>query len=418
MWLLLLMLFIMPFEASPYLYLGENLLGIFPDFTVIKLLGLIGFAWAALRIASGDAGEEGIFSSRQAKLFIIFYAGVLLSGTLSGTGFLVISKYLAFLLFMPFVLVTVRTHDDLRKVMYALVLSFIVVFPYGVRQMLRFGGRLGIGLSETNYFAANLLLMIPLAFVLAYQQRTTGRRLLWLGGGGVLVLALYMTSSRGGFLGLLVAGVHFVYRRRGLGAAVGVLLLLLASVFVLPTDVGERALATLTDTGDMPAGLDASNQAHAALFFAGFRMIADSPIFGVGPLNFRALSTLYTGLDVSLMAHNTYLELAAELGLIVLGVFLLLVLFTFSTLRRAARLDASPEARELAGWADGMRSGLIGFLVAATFISAEYEKMFWMFVFVSIVVGRLARRYEREAIEDVVDEPAPLPLGALPEPLR
>jgi O-antigen ligase/polysaccharide polymerase Wzy-like membrane protein len=417
MWLLLLMLFIMPFEASPYLYLADNFLGIFPDFTVIKLLGLLGFGWAALRIGSGDVGGEGILASRQAKLFLLFYAGVLLSGTLNGTGFLVISKYLAFLLFMPFVLVTVRTHDDLRRVVYALALSYIVVFPYAVRQMLRFGGRLGVGVSETNYFGANLLLVIPLAFVIAYQQPTRGRRLLWLAGGGALVAALYLTSSRGGFLGLLVAGVHFVYRRRGLGAAVAVLALLVASVFVLPTDLGERALATITDTGPAPAGLEASNQAHTALFFAGFRMIADSPLFGVGPLNFKALSTLYTGLDISFMAHNTYLELAAELGLLVLGVFLLLVVFTFGALGRAARLDGSPEARELAGWAMGMRSGLIGFLVAATFISAEYEKMFWMFVFVSVVVGRLATRHEREAMSEA-EERAPLPFGALPEPSR
>ena len=52
MWLLLLMIAIMPYEQSPYLYLGSNLFGIFPDFTAIKLLGLLGFAWAGLRMAS------------------------------------------------------------------------------------------------------------------------------------------------------------------------------------------------------------------------------------------------------------------------------------------------------------------------------------------------------------------------------
>ena len=48
MWLLLAMIMIMPYEANPYLYLGANLLGVFPDFTVIKALGLLGFAWAQL----------------------------------------------------------------------------------------------------------------------------------------------------------------------------------------------------------------------------------------------------------------------------------------------------------------------------------------------------------------------------------
>ena len=35
MWLLALMILIMPFEASPYLYIAPNFLGVFPDFTVI-----------------------------------------------------------------------------------------------------------------------------------------------------------------------------------------------------------------------------------------------------------------------------------------------------------------------------------------------------------------------------------------------
>jgi hypothetical protein len=54
-----------------------------------------------------------------------------------------------------------------------------------------------------------------------------------------------------------------------------------------------------------------------------------------------------------------------------------------------------------------MRSGLIGFLVAGTFISAQYEKWFWLVVFLSIAVERLARASEQAAVEAE-------PLPALP----
>src|SRR5712691_11609721 len=87
MWLLLLMVCVMPFEQSPYLFISDTFLGIFRDFTVIKALGLIGFGWALLRIASRDA-EEGILASLQAKLFVVFFVGVIVSGLLSGSGFL------------------------------------------------------------------------------------------------------------------------------------------------------------------------------------------------------------------------------------------------------------------------------------------------------------------------------------------
>ena len=58
----------------------------------------------------------------------------------------------------------------------------------------------------------------------------------------------------------------------------------------------------------------------------------------------------------------------------------------------AARLTGGPEARELAAWAEGFRTGLIGFAVAGTFISAQFEKFFWVIMFLSIVIGRRGRR--------------------------
>ena len=103
MWLLVLMILVMPYEANPYLYIAENLFGIFPDFTVIKLLGLLGFAWAAMQILTGSP-MPGLLGSRIARLFLLFFAGVVFAGLFSGTGFVAVSRYLAFLLFLPFVL--------------------------------------------------------------------------------------------------------------------------------------------------------------------------------------------------------------------------------------------------------------------------------------------------------------------------
>jgi O-antigen ligase len=419
MWLLLAMIMIMPYEASPYLYLGENLLGVFPDFTVIKALGLLGFFWAGLRLAAGDPAGR-LLGSRPARLFLAFFGVITLVALVHGTGFqYAISRYLGFLVFLPFVIVAVRTQRDLGRLLAAMVLSYVVVFPYGVRQMLRFDDRLGVGLYETNYLATILVLLVPLAFALGSQQRLPMRRAFWAGCGFLLVLMVFLTSSRGGFIGLLAAGMVFVYRRRGLGGAVAVMLLLLGSVLLLPTDLGSRALATIfQDTGELPAGLEQSNRAHVALFWAALRMIGDSPLIGVGPLNFKSLSTLYTGLHEGNIAHNSFLEIAAEFGLPALGVFVVLLGATLGTLGRATRAPGSPEARELAAWAEGLRSGLIGFLVAGCFISAQYEKILWLSVFVTIVLGALVAH---RAVVDAAAEPeaaADDELVPVPEPAR
>src|SRR6266850_524606 len=348
MWLLALMILIMPFEASPYLYIAPNFLGVFPDFTVIKLLGLVGFAWAMMRLASGHP-HGALLGSRPASLFLLFFFGVLFAGLVSGSGFLAISRYLAFLTFLPFVLVSVQTQQDLGRVL--------------------------------------------------------------------LVLELFLTSSRGGFLGLLVAGVVFLYRRRGLAGAVGVMVIMLLGLIIVPTDLGSRLWTVFETETAAPAGLEASNKAHTALFFAALRMIADNPIFGVGPLNFKSLSTLYTGLEQGNIAHNSFLEVAAEFGIPVFVVFVMLIFATFRILNRAERLGASPDGRQLAGWAEGLRSGLIGFLVAGFFISAQYEKMLWLAVFVTIVLGRFAAEVRAAELAAPAGDDG-LVLEPVPEPSR
>ena len=423
MWLLLLMIAIMPYEQSPYLYLGSNLFGIFPDFTAIKLLGLLGFAWAGLRMASGDATVARL-GSRQARLYFLFLLGVAALGVLHGTGFgYGIGRYIAYAVFLPFVVVAVRTQADLERALKWLVLSYVAVFPYAVRQMLRYGERLGIGVYESNYLATILVLVVPLAFAFAMQQRVPARRWLWMGAGLTLVVMIILTGSRGGFVGLVAAGVLFVYRRRGLGAAVGVLALLVITVIAVPTELSNRALSTIT--GDVSGRssaeqteLKVSNAAHVGLFWAALRMIAENPVMGVGPLNFKDLSTTYTGLSTANIAHNMFLEIGAEMGLPVLVIFILILTSTFHDLGLAARLRGTPQAQNLAGWAQGLRSGLAGYVVSGCFISAEYEKILWIAVFMSIIVGDLARRH-RAAI--VAEPEAPEPSvqdmgGVLPQP--
>lgn len=411
MWLLALMILVMPLEKNPYMLLAQSFFGVMPDFTVIKLFGLLGFVWAATQFVQKRV-SGGIFDSRQARLFLVFYGGVIFTGALSGSGLLAVGRYLNLLLFLPFVLAGTRNQTELRRVIYAMPLGMALAFPYGLKQWATFGTRFGLGVNESNYLAASLVLLVPLALAIAIQQVTTTRRALWVGVVVVLVTMLLLTGSRGGFLGLLLAATVFIYRRRGPGAAVALVLALV--VAALPTSLGERALATMFENRVAPegAGLEYSNQAHMALFWAGLRMIADAPLTGVGPYNFKALSTAYSGLDHSLIAHNTYLELGAEVGLPVLVLFLLVAFATFRALGSVSRSRGGPEQTELAGWADGLRAGLLGFMVAGSFISAQYEKFFWLTVFLSIVLQRMA--WQHASDEASVASPEALPPAPAP----
>jgi O-antigen ligase len=415
-YLLLLIILIMPFEMSPYLYLSPNFLGLIPDFTVIKLLGMLGFAWAVFKIVQLNRrgrGGERVFESATAQLFGLMFAGVVVSAIFNESPMFAITKYVVFVLFLPFVLVTVRSEDDLRYVVATIVIAMTIVFPYAYRQMGRYDSRFGVGLYEPNYLAANLTLIIPLALAVASYQPTRVRQLAWAGCGLVLVLALLLTGSRGGFVGLLVSGMFYAYRRLGLRGAILACMILIAAV--APTDLGQRALATFYSSGPAPAGVEESTVAHTALFWGGIRMMMDSPLIGVGPQRFADYSQKYSGLDVPYVAHNTYLELGAEAGLPVLIIFVIMLVVTMAKLGRIARLGAQPGMHRLAAWADGLRNGLLGFSVAGVFISGQYEKFFWLSMFLSIVVGRLAAR--RQAAPAAAAEPLAV-AAAAPVPSR
>jgi len=85
MWLLALMILIMAVRGEPYLYIAPNFLGC-SDFTVIKLLGLVGFAWAVMRLASGH--PHGRCSARGGLRCSCCSLRVLFAGLVSGSGFL------------------------------------------------------------------------------------------------------------------------------------------------------------------------------------------------------------------------------------------------------------------------------------------------------------------------------------------
>ena len=423
MWLLLLMIAIMPYEQSPYLQIAENLFGVFAGFTVIKAIGLLGFAWAGLRILSGDAMTYRL-AARQATLFFVFLITVSVLGLLHGSGFqYVIGRYIAYAVFLPFLVVAVRTQEDLGRVLTWLVWSYVAMFPYALRQMIRYDERLGVGIYEANYLATILVLLVPVAFAFASLQRVQARRWLWMGAGLTLVLMIVLTGSRGGFVGLVAAGVIFVYRRRGLAAAAGVLLALVVGVLAVPSELSTRALATISGDSQLPAELTASNKAHVGLFWAALRMISESPLIGVGPENFRDLSKLYTGLPQANIAHNMFLEIGAETGLVAVALFVLVLASAFRAFGRTVRLAApgtrlhgDPDATSLAAWSEGLRSGLTGYVVAGCFISAQFEKVLWISIFLSIVVADLARRHRAAAAAEL-ETAAVEPLdGALPQP--
>ena len=405
MWLLLCMICIMPFEKNPYLKISESFLGIFPEFTLIKLLGFVGLVWVLWQVGTGRI-SLGLLASRRGKAFFVFLGIVILTGQISGTGILAFTRYLSLALFFPITLAAVQSEQDVRRALWACVGVMILVFPYALRQLLRFGGRLGVGLYEPNYLALALVLLIPLAVVSACQRETTGQQAFWFAGVGILFASLMLTGSRGGFLGLLTGMGLLCFksaRRPFLVASVATVGLLLF-VFVVPTNLGQRLRASL-DADVQDAGVEASTEAHLDLVKAGWGMISANPVFGVGLGQFKQQSSVYYDVAKPRIAHNTYIQIAAESGIPALIAFLLFIGLTLRSLSHIATMAGAQGRLHIRQWAVALQAGLGGYLVSAFFLSAQFEKFFWLIVFLSIAMERILVAEATVQEEEPIGEP-------------
>lgn len=197
------------------------------------------------------------------------------------------------------------------------------VSPYGAEALL----------ASERHNLLGTLFVIGLLVHLSRVHRDTprGAFVLRMAAMGILLSAIVLSLSREAWFALVcsVGAYFFLNRSRalipalvGVLLALGLLVLLPAQAFVL---IGDRA-ATVPGFG----ALDLSSTVRLDLWSAATAMVADNPILGVGLLRFpTALPTYWSGTASQLgiltvgegyqYAHNTFLTMAAQGGIIGLG---------------------------------------------------------------------------------------------------
>lgn len=226
--------------------------------------------------------------------------------------------------------------------------------------------------DQPNPYGGYLNLTLPLALSLALFGRDP--RMRWVAGGAsaIMLFALYLSDSRGAFLGFAAALVVIIAvgfrleRKAGYALAIGTPLLLVAwFTHIIPTSLENKLLAQFrVNDVSLTGQVDNANYStieRLAHWVAGIRMFQAHPILGVGAGNYGVAYTFYKvpGWDASLgHAHNYYINAAAETGALGLIAFLGVVAAAIYVCWRATRMTdlrrggqlplAGPDARALA----------------------------------------------------------------------
>ena len=203
-----------------------------------------------------------------------------------------------------------------------------------------------------------------------------------------MVAALVLTESRGGYLGLAVAGVvavagllwiHDAHRARVGWTVLAVGLVAIALCASVPS-LRNRIDAAWQRTWVGPAATrDASNQAHLDLWYEGWLVAADHPLLGTGQDTFPEVIPRYADqlsarsrLQVSKRRvespHNVYLAIAAGTGFPALACYLALIALTIGAVIREARRNRDPSTRMLLVM---LTAAIAGHLVTDAFMTAD-----------------------------------------------
>ena len=251
-------------------------------------------------------------------------------------------------------------------------------------------GRVMSIFDNPNTLAQVLILLLPLLVALTVSSRHWWFRLAAAGTFAVGFAALGMTYSRASWVGIACAAVVFMFlwkpRYFPLFVAAGI-----CCIPLLPATIWNRIL-TITNTSD------SSTASRVPLYEAAIGVVRTSPITGAGlgtttVQQFIADHNLYHADAPYVHAHNIYLELWVEAGVLGFVSFFAAMLWNIKNAARQVRHCADSAARSITAAAccalcGGMVAGLADYL----WNYPRVMSIFW-FVFALAIAGvKVCRR--------------------------
>lgn len=221
-------------------------------------------------------------------------------------------------------------------------------------------------------FFLNLCLFAGLGYFFSVRRALPK---IWIGAASVLmVLAIGLSFSRGAYLGLLAGIAFFVLifiKRMGVLGKVSVVIgAIIALVFILNSNIISQRLVSSFNLKE------GSNAERYKNWVQAVEIIRDHPWGGVGLGNYaRTVDPTATDRS-SIYAHNLFLDIAAETGILNAIVFFFLMLISvWKNIEKDSMINL------------GLASGLVAFFVHSIFDTALYSPQVLTMLLIIIALG-------------------------------
>jgi O-antigen ligase len=277
------------------------------------------------------------------------------------------------------------------------VYGLLFVEPEGTAE----AARLASGIANPNELATILVAALTLALGLAAALRDAPLvRLAAFGACGICTAGVFLTGSRGGLVALGVALVAFLLigaRFRGR--------ILLVAIVIVASGIGYYSYVASPEARERITDVE-SGSGRTDLWEVGWRMVEAQPVRGTGGGNFQSTSSeflLQPGAierpeffisSAPKVAHNSYLEIWAELGIVGLVLFLAILGFGVYAAAKATFAFSRLGDLRMEVMARSVFVAFAAVMAADFFGSRQYDKELWFLLGFATALWAIAREQE------------------------
>lgn len=307
-----------------------------------------------------------------------------------------VESFMLIFLFFASTIYSVNTFLDIKKLLWIFIVGALFLAFFTITANV--GGRLTASATyDPNDIAMIFVVTMPIVYFLIYQS--TGFAKLFLFVSMIsLIFATILTVSRGGFVGLLVVGfLIFVMDtyHRWITKIMVVGAIIFLFVQFAPETYWERMHTLITYEEDYNI---TSEFGRKQLWINGLELMMDNPLVGVGVGAFTTAMGHAYGQNVSgfkwSTAHNAFVQIGAELGILGFVLFVILILSSILYMRRL-RNKFHREHRGDCVFQDhlwltsAIEISLWGYVTTAIFLSVAYYSILYFLIAVCCSLRKL-----------------------------
>lgn len=301
--------------------------------------------------------------------------------------------------FIVYILLFVLVTDirRLRRIIYVQSASVVGMTAISIAKghnRPRLDGVIGGVYSNPNDLAFAIVLCIPFCLAFLVTSKSVLGKCAWAIGILIMLVALFMTASRAGFIDLVISGIVVLWHFGVRGRRIYLIVITAFLGGLLMITIGKKLVQRFEAISEQTQGDSAygSYEQRKELMRRAVKGIARYPILGVGVNNFINYSGLWR------QVHMTYLEIAVEGGIPALVLFLLFFRCGFRNLRLLRKRKNLPMDYEV--FSGAVHASLIGFVVGALFGPEAYHFFPYVAVaYTSVMVAMVKRLEDQPASE-------------------